>query len=170
MKSKHNRRVMAGALMVTGLGLCVGQAMAKEISGTLDGEANEWHVLSHSEGSTASFSEIAPGMLNVTVQGHREDRYETQGTLSIDFMVMQGSPSQASVTYFHESGLTPHYGTKEEVPIEIETLEIGDGDTGRVTGRVATSLAYVESMTVGHDQDNTLDIDVNFDVTLTRQE
>lgn len=169
MKVMQPRHVMLGALIAAGLGLCAGQVMANEISGTLDGEPHEWHVLSEGGMSTANFSEFMPGMVNVTVQGHREARFETQGTLSIDFMVMQGTPSEASVTYFHESGLTPHYGTEEEVPIEIEELET-DGDSGRVKGRVATSLAYVESMMAGHDHDNVMEIDVTFDVELVREE
>ncbi|WP_373181557.1 hypothetical protein [Halomonas campaniensis] len=169
MKLKQPRNLMTGAMMAMGLGLCAGQVMANEISGTLDGEPQEWHVLSEGDMSTANFSELMPGMVNVTVQGHREERYETQGTLSINFMVMQGAPSEASVTYFHESGLTPHYGTEEEVPIEIEELEI-DGENGRVKGRVATSLAYVESMMTEHDHNNVMEIDVTFDVVLAREE
>lgn len=169
MKLKQPRHLMTGAMIAVGLGLCAGQVMASEISGTLDGEPHEWHVLTHADGSTAYFSELMPDMINVTVQGHREERYETQGTLSIDFMVMQGAPSEASVTFFHASGLTPHYGTEEEVPIEIEELEI-DGETGRVKGRVATSLAYVESMMAGHDHDNVMEIDVTFDVVLMRED
>ena len=143
--------------------------MANEIRGTLDGEPHEWHVLSEGDMSTANFSELMPGMVNVTVQGHREARYETQGTLSISFMVMQGAPSEASVTYFHESGLTPHYGTESDVPIELEVLEL-EGDSGRAKGRVSTSLAYVESMQSSHDAANSIDLDVEFDVTLVREE
>lgn len=169
MKLKQPRNLMTGAMMAMGLGLCAGQVMANEIRGTLDGEPHEWHVLSEGDMSTANFSELMPGMVNVTVQGHREARYATQGTLSISFMVMQGQPGDASVTYFHESGLTPHYGTESDVPIEIEELEI-DGETGRVKGRVATSLAYVESMMTEHDHDNAMEIDVTFDVVLVREE
>lgn len=169
MEPKHTKRLMAGALLITGLGLCAGQLLANEVSGTLNGDEHQWHVLNQGGMSTANFSELMPGMINVTIQGHRQDRYETQGTLSIDFMVMEGAPSEASVTYFHESGLTPHYGTEEEVPIEIEVLEI-DGDSGRAKGRVATSLAYVESMMAEHDHANTLEIDVSFDVVLVRDE
>ena len=169
MKLKKPRNLMTGAMIAMGLGLCAGQVMANEISGTLDGEPHEWHVLSEGGASTANFSEFMPGMVNVTVQGHREERYETQGTLSINFMVMQGAPDNASVTYFPESRLTPHYGTEEEVPIEIEALEI-DGDGGRVKGRIATSLPYLESMTTEYDHDNAIEIDVTFDVVLVREE
>lgn len=169
MTLKQPRTLMTGAMIAMGLGLCAGQAMANEIRGTLNGEPHEWHVLSEGDMSTANFSELMPGMVNVTVQGHREARYATQGTLSISFMVMQGQPGDASVTYFHESGLTPHYGTESDVPIEIEALEI-DGETGRVKGRVATSLAYVESMMTEHDHDNAMEIDVTFDVALVREE
>ncbi|MCA1769604.1 MAG: hypothetical protein LC652_06485 [Halomonas sp.] len=166
---KQPRYLMTSAIIAAGLGLCAGQALANEISGTLNGEPHEWHVLSEGDMSTASFSEFMPGMINVTVQGHRNDRYETQGTLSIDFMVMQGQPGDASVSYFHESGLTPHYGTEEDVPIEIDTLEI-DGDSGRARGRVVTSLAYLESMQAAYDHDNAMEVDVSFDVVLTNDD
>jgi len=146
-----------------------GHAVADEVSGTLDGEPKEWHVVTHSEGSTANFSELMPGMMNVTVQGHREPRFETQGTLSISFIVMNGNAGDASVSYFPESGMMPHYGTEQDVPIDIELLDI-DGDTGRVKGRVATSLAYLASMSEDYDHSNTMDIDVSFDVTLVREE
>ncbi|NAW33456.1 hypothetical protein [Halomonas alimentaria] len=158
------------------LALCAGvmtlasaQALANEIHGSLDGEEREWHVVTHAEGSTANYHELMPGMLNVTIQGHREEKFATQGTLSIDFMVMQGSPSAASVTYFSEASMVPHYGTETEVPIELEVLEL-EGDSGRAKGRVRTSLAYVESMQSSHDADNSIDLDVEFDVTLVREE
>lgn len=167
---------MRGIGRSIGLALCAGamalasaQALADEIRGTLDGEAREWHVVTHAEGSTANYHELMPGMLGVTIQGHREEKFATQGTLSIDFMVMQAPPGAASVTYFPENSLTPHYGTESDVPIEIEALEI-DGETGRVKGRVATSLAYVESMMTEHDHDNAMEIDVTFDVALVREE
>ncbi len=108
------------ALCTCAMTLASAQALANEIHGSLDGEEREWHVVTHAEGSTANYHELMPGMLNVTIQGHREEKFATQGTLSIDFMVMQGSPGAASVTYFPENGLTPHYGTETEVPIELE--------------------------------------------------
>ncbi|WP_083007443.1 hypothetical protein [Halomonas sp. GT] len=163
------QRCFSGALLLGGLMWGAGHAVADEISGTLDGEPKEWHVVTHSEGSTANFSELMPGMMNVTVQGHREPRFETQGTLSISFIVMNGNAGDASVSYFPESGMMPHYGTEQDVPIDIELLDV-DGDTGRVEGRVATSLAYLASMSEDYDHSNTMDLDVSFDVTLVREE
>ncbi|UYV18646.1 hypothetical protein K1Y77_14450 [Halomonas qaidamensis] len=163
------QRLGMSSLLLGGLMWGAGHVVADEISGTLDGEPKEWHIVTHSEGSTANFSELMPGMVNVTVQGHREPRFETQGTLSISFIVMNGDTGDASVSYFPESGMLPHYGTEQDVPIEIALLEI-DGDTGRVKGRVATSLAYVASMTEEHDHSNTMGIDVSFDATLVREE
>lgn len=165
----NQQRVMGCALLMGGLMLVATPALADEISGTLDGEPKEWHVVTHSQGSTANFSEMMPGIMNVTVQGHREPRFETQGTLSISFIVMSGDAGDASVSYFPESGILPHYGTEQDVPIDIELLDV-DGDTGRVKGRVATSLAYVASMSDDYDHSNTMDVDVSFDVTLVREE
>ncbi|PAU72129.1 hypothetical protein ACSTAY_16285 [Vreelandella alkaliphila] len=165
----NQQRVMGCALLMGGLMLVATPVLADEISGTLDGEPKEWHVVTHSQGSTANFSEMMPGIMNVTVQGHREPRFETQGTLSISFIVMSGDAGDASVSYFPESGILPHYGTEQDVPIDIELLDV-DGDTGRVKGRVATSLAYVASMSDDYDHSNTMDVDVSFDVTLVREE
>lgn len=162
------QRCIGGALLLGGL-VWGAHAVADDISGTLDGEPKEWHVVTHSEGSTASFSELVPGMVNVTIQGHREQRYETQGTLNIDFMVMNGVVSSASVSYFPENSIMPHYGTAEEVPIDIELLDIDD-DPGHTKGRITASLAYVASMSDGHDHSNAIDLDVSFDVTLTHEE
>lgn len=164
----NRQRLIWGALLVGGVMWGAGQALADEISGTLDGEPKQWHVVTHSEGSTAYISEIMPNMIKVTVQGHREAHYETQGTLSIDFMVMNGVASSASVSYFPESSMLPHYGTEQEVPIEIELLDV-DSDPGRVKGRMITSLAYIASMSEDYDHSNTLDVDVSFDVALTQE-
>ncbi|RUR30436.1 hypothetical protein ELY33_11655 [Vreelandella andesensis] len=164
----NQQQLMSGALLLGGLMWGAGHAVANEISGTLDGEPKEWHVVTHSEGSTASFGELMPGMMDVTIQGHREQRFETQGTLSINFMVMNGTTGDASVSYFPESAMMPHYGTETEVPIEIELLDI-DGDTGRAKGRISTSLAYLASMTEDYDSSNTMEVDVSFDVTLVRE-
>lgn len=163
------QRFICGALLLGGFMWGAGQALADEISGTLDGEPKEWHVVTHSEGSTASFSELVPGMVSVTIQGHREQRYETQGTLNIGFMAMNGAVNSASVSYFPENSIMPHYGTEKEVPIAIELLNIDD-DPGRAKGRITTSLAYVASMSDGYDHNNAIDLDVSFDVTLTREE
>ncbi|WP_433924318.1 hypothetical protein ACN06F_16350 [Vreelandella sp. 21] len=165
----NQQRVMGCALLMGGLMLVATPVLADEISGTLDGESKEWHVVTHSEGSTANFSELMPGMMDVTIQGHREPKFETQGTLSISFIVMNGDTGDASVSYFPENGMLPHYGTEQDVPIDIELLDI-DGDTGRVKGRVVTSLAYLASMSDDYDHSNTMDIDVSFDATLVREE
>lgn len=165
----NQQRLTACALLMGGFMLAASHAVANEISGTLDGEPKQWHVITHAEGSTANFSELMPGMTDVTIQGHREQTFETQGTLSISFMVMEGEASSAMVTYFPESSIMPHYGTEDEVPIDIEVLDI-DGDEGRAKGRVATSLAYLASMSDDYDHSNTMDVDVSFDVTLIREE
>ncbi|MFC7368751.1 MULTISPECIES: hypothetical protein [Vreelandella] len=165
----NQQRVMGCALLMGGLMLVATPALADEISGTVDGEPQQWHVITHEDGSTANFSELMPGMTDVTIQGHREQTFETQGTLSISFIVMEGEASSAMVTYFPESSIMPHYGTEDEVPIDIEMLDI-DGNEGRAKGRIAASLSQVTSMSEGHDHSNTMDVDVSFDVTLVRED
>ncbi|OYD23355.1 hypothetical protein [Oceanimonas baumannii] len=143
-------------------------SFANELAGTLDGKQHNWHILEHQQGSTANFSEIMPGMYSVSIQGHRQNKYETKGTLTIDFMIMQGKANTASVTYFPESTLTPHYGTKEEVSIQLDVLEL-NGDTGRASGSVETSLLYVENLQTEHNPNNKLQADIRFDVTLQKE-
>ncbi|MDV2858540.1 hypothetical protein [Oceanimonas sp. CAM02] len=143
-------------------------AVANELTGTLDGKQHSWHILEHEQGSTANFSELMPSMYSVSIQGHRQNKFETKGTFVIDFMVMQGKASHASVSYFPESALTPHYGTKEEVPIQLDVLEF-NGDTGRASGSVKASLLYMESLQAGHNPDNNLQADIRFDVTLQKE-
>lgn len=143
-------------------------AVANELTGTLNGEQHSWHILEHEQGSTANFSELMPGMYSVSIQGHRQNKYETKGTLTIDFMVIQGKVNTASVTYFPESSLTPHYGTKEEVPIQLDVLELNN-ENGRASGNVKTTLMYVENLQTEHNPNNTMEIDVSFDVRLQNE-
>ncbi|WP_418139459.1 hypothetical protein AB9R84_13290 [Oceanimonas smirnovii] len=143
-------------------------AVANELTGTLNGEQHSWHILEHEQGSTANFSELMPGMYSVSIQGHRQNKYETKGTLTIDFMVIQDKVNTASVTYFPESSLTPHYGTKEEVPIQLDVLELNN-ENGRASGSVKASLLYMESLQAGHNPDNNLQADIRFDVTLQKE-
>ncbi|MFH7564783.1 hypothetical protein [Oceanimonas smirnovii] len=143
-------------------------AVANELTGTLNGEQHSWHILEHEQGSTANFSELMPGMYSVSIQGHRQNKYETKGTLTIDFMVIQDKVNTASVTYFPESSLTPHYGTKEEVPIQLDVLELNN-ENGRASGSVKASLLYMESLQAGHTPDNNLQADIRFDVTLQKE-
>ncbi|WP_346351428.1 hypothetical protein N2M06_01995 [Oceanimonas sp. AH20CE76] len=150
------------ALLVTPL------AVANELTGTLDGKQHSWHILEHEQGSTANFSELMPGMYSVSIQGHRQNKFETKGTFVIDFMVIQGKANSASVSYFPENALTPHYGTKEEVPIQLNVLELNE-DTGRASGSVKASLLYMESLQAGHNPDNNLQADIRFDVTLQKE-
>ncbi|MCC4265802.1 hypothetical protein LL240_15270 [Oceanimonas baumannii] len=143
-------------------------ALANKLEGTLNNDKYNWHILEHQQGSTANFSELMPGMYSVSIQGHRQNKFETKGTFVIDFMVMQGKASHASVSYFPESALTPHYGTKEEVPIQLDVLEF-NGDTGRASGSVKASLLYMESLQAGYNPDNNLQADIRFDVTLQKE-
>lgn len=144
--------------------------MANEISGTLDGEEHTWQIISEGNETSAYFSELVPGMMNVTIQGHRSDTYETQGTLSISFGVMNGEAMDgASVMYLPEKSLTPHYGTEEDIPFTLESLELGE-ERGRTVGRVTAELPYLISMAEGYDHSRTMEIDISFDVELQRED
>lgn len=144
-------------------------AYADTLKGSIDGEQRTWHILERQGQSSASFSEIGPNAVSFTVQGHRAQRFETQGSLSINFMLMNGQPmGGAEVAYFPGRRMFPHYNTNDAPGLELDEIVI-DGDRARVSGRFRGELVHVESITAGEDPDNTVHVDVRFDVTALRQ-
>ncbi|MBA2778680.1 hypothetical protein [Billgrantia kenyensis] len=143
--------------------------LADQVTGTLDGEKREWHTLRSADASTVNFRELMPGMYGMTIQGHREARFETQGTLSIDFMVMNDVPNGVTVMYFPESGMTPHYTLEQVERVSFDRLEI-DGDTARIVGSLEGALMHVASMTSDPDPSDTIELSVRFDVEARREE
>lgn len=152
---------MAAALLIsTG-------ALADTITGTLNGEPRSWHVVKQGGSSTANFSELVPGMQTVTVQGHVENQFATEGTLSIGFTLINGemvSPPEA--TYFHTSGFMPNYGN-QDTPQQWE-LKVGEieGNTVHVAGHYAGTLKLQGKPT--GDEPETMELDVKFDVNAVR--
>ncbi|WP_077280010.1 hypothetical protein [Thioalkalivibrio denitrificans] len=160
-------RVLAG--VVTLILMSVSAVHADAMQGTIDGEQRTWHILERQGQSSASFSEIGPDAVSFTVQGHRAERFETQGALSINFMLMNGQPmGGAEVAYFPGRRMFPHYNTNDAPGLELDEIVI-DGDRARVSGRFRGEFVHVESMTAGEDPDNTIPVDVHFDVTALRQ-
>jgi len=60
------------------------------IEGQIDGDARSWHVLEFEGESTAASHEFSHGMIGVSIRGHQEPRFQVQGTISIDFTIMNG--------------------------------------------------------------------------------
>jgi len=66
-------------------------------------------------------------MIGVSIQGHKEPRFQVQGTISIDFTIMNDQVLDgAEVAYFPESSMIPSYanegGGRFELPTEYIEL------------------------------------------------
>ncbi|MGY6532842.1 hypothetical protein [Glycocaulis sp.] len=147
-----------------------GAALADEVSGSVDGEARQWHVLQGEDGKTVNFSELSPGLYTVTVQAHRNTRYEIEGSVSVTFTLMGGEIIDAEAMYFAEARMTPHF-TDENAQdgLVLETADL-DGGTPRLVGRYEGELAYRASMFREPDETNTVSLVVEFDVTPSRED
>jgi hypothetical protein len=142
---------------------------ADTMQGSIDGEQRTWHIIERHGESSASFNEIGPNAMSFTIQGHRAQRFETQGTLSINFLVMSGQLMEgAEVAYFPGPRTFPHYNAHDAPGLELDELVI-DGDWARVSGRFRGELVHVESITAGEDPDDTIQVEVRFDVIALRQ-
>lgn len=145
-------------------------AMADDVSGSVDGEARQWHVLQGEDGKTVNFSELSPGLYTVTVQAHRNTRYEVEGSVSVTFTLMNGEIIDGDAMYFPEARMTPHF-TDENAQdgLVLETVDL-DGGTPRLVGRYEGELAYRASMFREPDETNTVSLVVEFDVTPSRED
>ncbi|MBQ0777438.1 MAG: hypothetical protein KBT84_07590 [Pseudomonas sp.] len=149
--------------------LLLNPAVADTIEGSLNGESKSWNVLKQQGASTATFSELTPGMQTVRLQGHVEQKFATQGTLSINFTLMNGSLiSPPEVTYFHTNGFMPNYGN-QDTPAgwELSVSEI-EGDSAHFVGRYEGTLK-LQGKPEGNEPD-TLELAVEFDVRASKDE
>ncbi|MCC5981778.1 MAG: hypothetical protein JJU26_08685 [Oceanicaulis sp.] len=158
--------VVASATSMT---LFSGAVYADTVRGSIDGEAREWHVLTGDDGKTVNFSELSAGIYQVTVQAHRQDRYEVEGSVSLTFTVMDGTVLDAEAMYFPQAGMFPHY-TREEAGggLEIERMEL-TGATGRLVGRFEGELVHRASMFSELDESNVTILVLEFEVSPTRE-
>jgi hypothetical protein len=155
-------RTTAAALSC--LALAGGAAHADRVAGSLDGEPREWHVLSGPDGKTAYVSELPGGVQSVTVQAHRQDRFETEGSISLSLHLFNGQVMSAEAIYFPESGMLPHYAAQDALDgLDIETLDLTAAPP-RVAGRFEYDLVYQESMSTDPDTGRTVTLVVEFDV------
>lgn len=166
MSINHFFKLLLSATLT--LSLIAFNANANTLQGTLNGEEQSWHILQKDDMSTASYTELSPGMLTVTLQGHSEQRYAVKGTLSVNFTMMNGQMiGNSEVTYFPTKKFMQNYSNQDK-PAHWE-LEIkqAEGDRMRFTGRYKGTLNYTGKPSDG--QSESMDIDVNFDITATPQ-
>jgi hypothetical protein len=155
-------RIAATAL--SSLTLAAGAAHADRVAGSVDGEAREWHVLDGPDGKTANWSVLPGGAQAVTIQAHRQDRFETQGSVSLTLHLFDGAVMAAEAIYFPENGMLPHYSVQDAAGgLEIEALDL-EAAPPRVAGRFEADLAYQESMFSEPDEARALSLVLEFDV------
>lgn len=156
--------------LLPGIMLAGGTALADEVSGSVDGEARQWHVLRGEDGKTASYSEVSPGIHTVTVQAHRQNRYEVEGSVSVTFTLMDDEILDAQAIYFPQARMTPNYiDENAQGGLMLEHVDLG-GATARLTGRYEGELAYKSSMFSEPDPANTISLVVEFNISPSRED
>lgn len=137
--------------------------------GTLDGKAHEWQVVM-AEGHSSSYFSDQGGYIDVTLQGHAEQRFSTKGALSISMLSMGGQPpDEVEVIYFPEATMLPNFNSEgQDAELEISKFAI-NGDELHITGRYRGSLRYVETMRPQSPSSRHMDIDVEFDLVVPRE-
>lgn len=164
-------RVLTTAVTaLAGLTLIPSAVLADSVRGGVDGEPREWHVLAGEDGKTVNFSELSPRLYQVTVQAHREDRYEVQGSVSLTFTLMDGDVLDAEAMYFPVAGMFPHFSQEEAGGgLVIEHADF-TGATGELVGRFEGELAYRASMFADPDEGNVIALVMEFDITPSRED
>ncbi|KAA5805409.1 hypothetical protein F1654_05370 [Alkalicaulis satelles] len=164
---RHKTLLLAA---LPGLALAAAPALADDVSGSLDGEPRQWHVLQGEDSKTVNFRQDSPGFYSVTVQAHRNPRYEVEGSVSITFSLMGEEVLDATAMYFPEARMTPHFTDESALEgLVLERVEL-DGGQPRITGRYEGVLGYRASMFREPDPANTVSLVVEFDVTPSRED
>ena len=96
--------------------------------GTLDGKAHEWQIVM-AEGHSSSYFSDQGAYIDVTLQGHAEQRFSTKGALSISMLSMGGQPpDEVEVMYFPEATMLPNFSSEgQDAELEISKFTI-NGD------------------------------------------
>ena len=145
--------------------------MANTLEGTLNGEQREWTIIEARGGqSTASYSEIAPGMVNISIQGVEGKKYAVKGSLTLSMTLMQGKPvTPPDVAFFPETKMLPNYSESKPESWEIKTEPAKDG-TMKVRGHYRGTLTRVEAIGQDPKTDDTMKVDVRFDILARKQQ
>ena len=81
-----------------------------KITGTLDNQTWEWSVIRvDGAGATGTFSEIIPGYVSVTIQGHPGTTFAIKDSLAVTFILQGDAVSEPSILYIPEGGLSEYY-------------------------------------------------------------
>ena len=143
---------------------------ANTLEGELNGEIRQWHILESGGNSTANYSSLGAGMQTLTIQGHAENRYAMQGTLSINLTVMNGNLlDDPEVSYFPESRMFPIYSSEDgSTTLQNFTVQ-QQGENIHVSGEVHGNLYRMEGIGQATNYDDTMSITVRFDAELKEE-
>jgi hypothetical protein len=138
--------------------------------GTLDGKAHEWQIVM-AEGHSSSYFSDQGAYIDVTLQGHAEQRFSTKGALSISMLSMGGQPpDEVEVMYFPEATMLPNFNSEgQDAELEISKFTI-NGDELHIAGRYRGLLRYVETIRPQGSSSRHMDIDVEFDLVVPRED
>ena len=143
---------------------------AQDITGTITGnvgeETGEWSTIQIEDINTANTSEVVPTLWSFSIQGHRDAKFATEGTVSIEFdIVNETTLMSADVTYFYGSSIMENYQSDDSVTLTLTQIE-KVGDTYLVAGNIVGEI-YKSSGKYGEeiDADDAMPVDLTFTAT-----
>jgi len=141
-------------------------------SGTVDGEAREWHLVVIDGEASSHFMDF--GMIqSASVFGYPDPQgREFQGAIEFSLSFVSGAGSSlasAEIVFFSDSLSSPYVQSVDRggpMEVSIDTFE-EDGDNLRVTGNMAAQLFRMVSMASEElDEDDAVAVTLSFDLTL----
>ena len=139
--------------------------IAAQIKGSLDGELREWFILSHGNDSNASFIESGDH-ITIDITGFVDDEaWETQEALSISLAISEGELISAVVLHPLGDSTSPPLYTSEGGDVEVTLTHYGRASQRvHVAGKIQGVLALQIQLDEPPSQEETIEIDVAFDV------
>ncbi len=162
MLAKHVVSIgFVGAL----LGLS-GAALAQTFNGTVDGQAQTWHVLTKGQQSTASISDDGQGVTMVVIQGHAQPSYVIKGTITINAALKNGEiMGQPDVLYFPQTSMATVYSSVAQQPGQFSIKVENQTQNGaQLVGTYKGKLYRTPGIGQTPDLNDQIEVSVNFDV------
>ncbi|MEM7439347.1 MAG: hypothetical protein AAF393_07095 [Pseudomonadota bacterium] len=158
--------------LVTAFSVLAGWANAQTIEpvGELAGEIGDatliWQTLRMAgHGATATFEEIIPGLVSITVQGHLDGQFGMEKALSVSVSrTPQGHFVEGSVTYLASGSIRDFYESAPgSVTVSVKRFEeTSDGGLIEGTAKGTLRRVRVEGVDVNEDDSDTIAVEVTF--------
>ncbi|MGP9687045.1 hypothetical protein [Halomonas sp. AOP25-F1-15] len=157
--------VIAGWLPVGSVASDQSLQQSPDITGMLEGDSQEWFVLSQGDDSNASFVEFGDD-INIDITGFIDpERWDAQEALSISLTVRDGQLLSAAVLQLIGTSTSPPLYTSDggDVTVSLTHYE-RDGQAVHVAGTIQGMLALQVQLGDAPDPNESIDIDVTFDI------